>query len=514
MRLDAHAGTDSHGSCRRRGWRGATQQWSGVVGIVAAAVTATLVVSGILPVKTLGLVLPLLVLAFLKLGQEQRLYAIIITIAAPVSVPLLGKDGGTVTTFLVFFAVFTTLVDAALRRVELRFRPVEIAIYLLALVGLASFGTKSPELVFGSVRPYYIFLSGLCLFWLIVKSAPPEPDRRMSYAMRLLDGLFVVAAIQVAVGLLVYFVPPTGAAFTFFLPTQQDGLHARVTDENIRRLTTLITGPEPTGEMLAMLAPLVLCRYFDSGRAAYLWLYLAMACAEVLTATRSTNALFALASLMVIYAHSTRARASKVLTLLTVAGAGALVVVVLRPDFGDSLLTRLAGTRFEIGDAAEIGASLNRASVWAAAVEDLAGLPPFGHGFARVRSDGDSPVNFHSLYLTTLYQLGWLGAPVLWALLAMILVKLARRARRGKEPRIRAVCFCSFVALALFLVNEIKYEFNRHQPYMQFCWVLLALFYLLASEERTYRYAGSAAQLSHDDGLASRTRLIEKGDSP
>ncbi len=124
-----------------------------------------LVTGGALPPVALAGLGPLLVAAFFWLGQEQRIITVVVTIAAPISVPLLGKDGGTVTTFLIFLAVAATLVDVALRRLQLSFHYAEVAVYLLMLVGLASLVMKPPAAMLNAFRFYYIFLSGLCCFY-------------------------------------------------------------------------------------------------------------------------------------------------------------------------------------------------------------------------------------------------------------------------------------------------------------------------------------------------------------
>jgi hypothetical protein len=472
------------GRLRLQGGVRSPRRWLGplaTAGILGGASLGILVAGGVLPPAALTAFSPVLVAAFLWLGQEARIIAVVLTIATPISVPLLGKDGGTATTFLIFLAVAVTFVDVALGRLRLTFQAAEVGIYVLVLVGFASLVTKPPESLLNAFRFYYIFLSGLMLFLLVVKSAPREADERCAYVGRLVDVLIVIATSQVIIGLLVYFIPSTGGLFAFFLPSNEEELAARVTDESIRRLATLISGPEPTGEMLAVLAPLVLHKYFQGAGAVYLWTYLAMAGAEVLTATRSTSVLFALGSLAVVYAHSARIRSSRVLRLLLAAGAGGFLILLVRPDFADALLARFAGTRLATESVGELGTSLNRGTVWAEGVTRLQDLPPFGHGFARVLRDDGTVAQFHSLYLTSLYQLGWLGAPVLLALFGLTLVRLWKVARLAHEPALRSLMFCTFVALLVFLVNEVKYEFNRHPPYFHFCWVFLAVAYLIST---------------------------------
>lgn len=484
--MRAHgSGTAGVGPVLRRRHPGAVP-WISVLGttaILAVALLVILVTGGVLPVVALGAIAPLLAMAFFRLSQEQRIVALILTISVPVSVPLLGKDGGTATTFLIFFAVAVSVTDLALRRLRLSFYRAEVSVYFLVLVGLASLVTRPPAVMLNAFRFYYLFLSGLLLFLLIVKSAPKGGIGRDAYVARLLDALVVVVAGQVVIGLLVYFVPSAGAAFRFVMPRNEEELAVRVTDESIRRLTTLIAGPEPTGEMLAVLAPLVLHKYFTGTRSIYLWVFLAMGGAEILTATRSTNLLFALGALTVVYAHSARIRASKLLTLVLAVIAGGVLVLLIRPDFADALLTRFGVTHLAPGGAGEVSASLNRAAVWSEGVSRLADLPPFGHGFARVLMEDGSVVQFHSLYLTSLYQLGWIGAPVFFGLLLVILGGLWKVSKTSRGAVGRSLAFCMAVAFSIFLVNEIKYEFNRHPPYLHLCWVFIALAYLVSRGE-------------------------------
>lgn len=427
-------------------------------------------------------ILPGILFLFWRMNDKNRLALILMTLPFPLVIPFLGKDGGTVTTLLILFLAALAAFERWSGRKQLQGYKIEPLIYGLALIGAVSFITSPLGVSITSIRYFYIYLSGLLLFLMVIKH---PGSAEMKTLERFMEILVFIAALQVSIGILLYFYPQARSWFDLFLKADREFLDLRENQETVRRLRTLITGPEPTGEMLAVLAPLVLGRALANNSLRHFGYFLLFFAGEMLTATRSTILLFAAGSAVTLMYFTARVHAGRGLKFIGASVVGLAVLMAAFPGLTSGFFERSLEAKTLARTGGGLSEILNRDEVWANAERLLKQTPLTGNGFLPPSYLGETQ-NFHNLYLTLIFQLGWAGAPFYILALGAILVLLWRKRAVLDNSESRFMVAVCIVSMSLFLVNEIKYEFNRHQPYSQFCWALFAVFYLMAQRPVTH----------------------------
>lgn len=458
-----------------------------VVTISLAFALIHLILAGMIKFAIVLSLLPALTFFVLKSTHEQRIALILLSLSFPVGVPALGKDMGTITTLVILSVSFLTLLDVLLRRQSFEGTPSGKWIYLLLTCGMLTFISAPQGSFITAVRYAYIFAAALLLFLMIYKKNVALPQDAQRFVEALITGLLLIGVFQAIVGILAHQFPSTGPLFKPFFRTLEgmDGLSVRVTDTSrVRRLVTLMTGPEASGEMFVMLAPLCLYKFLEFGKKRYVLVYFVFGVAELLTATRSTILLFAVATFLTIFAHLKVAGPVRAFGLLTLLMIGGVVGIALRPQLAQGVLERFQNASVNIKSDAGFSTIMNRQDVWAAAAENMSELTPFGRGFLSATHYVGEPKNFHNLYLTILYQMGWFGAAIFFLTLLWIFMRLMIGHHQVENASVRFLIFCCLISMGLLLINEFKYEFTRREPYQQFVWAMLGLFAFIAVRVR------------------------------
>jgi len=124
---------------------------------------------------------------------------------------------------------------------------------------------------------------------------------------------------------------------------------------------------------------------------------------------------------------------------------------------------------------------LNRDLVWPIAFNLTRNtISLFGHGPVQAYVLGFPVYNFHNLYLSLLFQFGIIGSIVFVCFLGTLAKRLFTITRRLKQKRgidylLAVACLLS---LMMFVINEIKFEFNRSDSYQQFVWCIFSIYYM------------------------------------
>jgi O-antigen ligase len=133
---------------------------------------------------------------------------------------------------------------------------------------------------------------------------------------------------------------------------------------------------------------------------------------------------------------------------------------------------------------------LNRQEVWPDAWETTyKNITFFGHGPIPAHEIQLMPSqrHFHSLYMTLLFQFGIIGMPIFIYFFYILFLRLARQLsiqkRNSTEYLLIASCI---ISLCTFLINEIKFEFNRSDSYQQIVWVIFSIYFLAGNNFRKY----------------------------
>ena len=249
--------------------------------------------------------------------------------------------------------------------------------------------------------------------------------------------------------------------------------------------TPIFAGGEAFGELLLLIFPFSIYKVFRSRLAVYLPLCLLLLAGIVMTLARSAILLAALQmvlfGLMLVARRVTRTRSIAVL------GVALVAILVFSPMFAsaiDSSVSRLDVSLSAWESGSGLQTALNRSLVWPNAIEVIKDhISLFGHGPVQAYILGIGKYNFHSLYLTLLFQFGIVGTAVwlfFFVYLGTRLVSSLRRVRLRTDSAVLLVTAC-LLSLVCFLLNEIKFEFNRADSFQQYVWVVFAVFYVCSA---------------------------------
>jgi hypothetical protein len=452
-----------------------------IVVILSGLILGSLILSGHLPLAVVVLLLPLVILVLFRAGYHLRIYASLLSLNFPLALEAGSKDAGTLTTFLIFLVGFIAFTEFLLGLKKFEGSEADIFIYFLLLLGFLGF-LNAHEPLFTAFRYFYIFISSCTLFLLITKKPFVNVNDQCKYLDQLLNMFLIIGFIQSFIGILTHLIPETGVAFKIFVKGAQEGLSSSVTDDHISRLRTLMTGPEPTGEMMAVLAPLALYKYFTSLRERYLALYFVFAFTQILTATRSTAVLFVLGTGIVLYMNARTKNAVRSFQIIFVSLIAGALLLSLKVDALSGLAERFTMFQASTQNRSNFVQIMNRENVWYGAVDNIKHTGLIGHGFLPPLYYKGSRDNFHNLYMTVIYQFGWLGGAVFFVFLIWIYWRLSFGSSKIRgDVNLKFLIHCCLVSMTIFLINECKYEFVRGASYQQFIWALLAFFFFVSS---------------------------------
>ena len=200
-----------------------------------------------------------------------------------------------------------------------------------------------------------------------------------------------------------------------FLTTGQESLGEVSSEGYYARATTTFTRGEEFGELLVLLFPFGLYKLLTSRVYAYLPLTILLFAGMLYTGTRSSLLLMSLQLFLfcaILVFRRSRSRSIMIVSgfLLLLVATTSLVSLIMDTALA---LRRVCGT---LGRRGSFSALLNRDVVWSSASAVVrTTLSLFGHGPVRAHVIGYGDYNFHSLYMTWVYQFGILGTAV-WAL--------------------------------------------------------------------------------------------------
>ncbi|MHA1932083.1 MAG: O-antigen ligase family protein [Promethearchaeota archaeon] len=420
-----------------------------------------------------------IVLFFTVIKYEARIYFVLLSISFPFPIYLQGREIGTISTVLIFFIFFIAFLEYILRIETFLHFNIEKVIYFLVLSGFVSMSISSRGLLIPSIKNYLIFVSGLLLFLLIIKTKLDSEKEVKNFIEGFIDIILLLNVIQIIISFFVMIIPRVDI-FLRTISLREITLLDFASKGGMNRFRNLLGGPEPTGEMLALLAPLVLYKYLTHSKRIYLLTFFIFAIGEILTATRSTIVLFVFGTIATLFLFSKKETLLKSIKVFIGACFILLLILVIWPDIFSLSLDRFSILQSSIERGEEFTSVLNRKFVWDNALSYLKDLKPFGHGFLPQFYTGMKR-QFHSLYLTVIYQMGWIGASMFFLVLLWIYFKLYRRQLVEKDSQLKLLLTCCWISMTLFLINEIKYEFIRRAPYFQLYWALFGFYFFIAS---------------------------------
>lgn len=414
-----------------------------------------------------------------RLFSARRLLLLIGLCFFPVLVSVAGRDAFSTATFLILLTALFYLWRMVLCFREEPWPP--LLGWALPLLAIALGGTlAAPRSHWGlEMRHLLNLAAGLALLLMLVQAPKFTEIPAAKLARAVLIWVLILTVFQVLLGLAAFYLPHTADWFRLFLNRTQEELSISANQYNdIVRLQTLVLSAEALGELLAMLMPLAL--YFAlTGRSRW-WLAVGALWIGLFYANTRSGLLlagFATAIIVPIWLPRMRLRDGFMFCVLAPLAAG--LFLAWKPEVGRAVLIHLDQAWQIAQEGGHWIEVVNREDVWPDSWHTvLHFMNLFGNGPAPAIGLGRAEFQMHSLYMTLLYQYGWVGA--LWYL-CLFPALFFRLMRPGRDRAFRLICALS---LSLFLINEIKYEFNRHDSYQQIIWALLAAFWLAGQPEK------------------------------
>ncbi len=411
----------------------------------------------------------------MKLSLNKLIYLTITAVFFPVYIHFQGKDA-TTTGSLAIICLFLIYCFATLFEKSWGFRFL-LLIVVLTFIGIISSSFLPPDLTMKSIRHLGAFVCSMLLFFVVVNyyigiDGPEQND----CINRLISFVLLMGAIQIIIGIILYFYPPIGKPLAVFAPRNVDVLVT--VDAGAKRLQSIMTGWEEIGEFIAVLSPLLFYQVVRTGRKFIPLFFLALYfIGVILSATRSAILLFILASLVFIIWNRETIRLHKLLLGSYISGICLSILIFIFPpalNYLDSAMARF-GVFSEIYTKTDsLMKAIDREGAWNYGLHIVSNnLNLFGNSMV-------TPGNFHCLYLTLIYDLGIIGGALIFGFFAYLLIKLFQAARNTVDPDTKCLVSACIISLSVFLINEFKYEFNRDFSYQEIIWLIFAIFWLVS----------------------------------
>lgn len=407
----------------------------------------------------------------MRLNNVGRIYSMLFILLLPVPNSLFGHDIMLFIVIWVFLIIFISMIEKFNRRSRSISDGIEKLIYLLSFLTLFTLFSSAGESNFLlGVRQYLIFLIGIGMFLYLVKAPIDNYIEESKMLEIIMDLTLLLTFLNI---ITVFFVSrfPVLGSFLQNISSSQDDISFSSLTDGVSRLRFFMAGPEGTGELLAVLSPLAIYKYLTKNKIIYVIVYAVFFMANILTATRSTILLFIMGSLVTCL-FCWKWQAVNVVKLGFSLSVLMLIFILIKPDFIEGALHRFSLVKTNVKEFADISYVLNREIVWREGLAGLRNAGFLGQGFIPPDHSGEIKVNFHNLYLTRIYQIGWIGALIFFIIWVLIYLRLWRMQTRQIDRQKIFLLRCFMVALTILLVNEMKYEFTRY-PRFEYLYLFL-----------------------------------------
>ena len=414
-------------------------------------------------------------------GMTKFINATIILLFFPIYLGIGNAHIATTGTVAIYCIFFLFLVNrlVILHKSIGDFRFMILLCLLISIATISAFSVSSSFLV-KSLRSHIDFVASLLFFFVIVNHnltlRLEEREKWVEFALGL---LIIMVAIQIIIGIILYFLPFVGSWLTIFYPPYVDVVETRVTDSGIKRLSSIIIRQESMGEAVATLLPILLYMLAKTRKFIYQIALLLFICGVIMSATRSAIILFSFIFVLYMLHQRTFFEIPHWFYFSLIGTFSAILILNFFPSILDQVIHRFSAFL----DIYEKGGSLtqviNRKQKWDIAVNaTMSNLSLMGNGMVSIIGGGKT-MNFHNLYLTVLHQMGIVGFLVFFGFIASLLKRIYKSFRRALDNEDRMLAYSALLSLVILMVNSFKYEFNRQSSYQEYVWVLFAIYYLI-----------------------------------
>ncbi len=408
--------------------------------------------------------------------MNRLIVCVLSVVFFPIIISFGGRDAITTGGCSILLLFFLFVVQGLLVRRTYRYIVFTISLIIISLV--SAFAVPN-NFLGPSLRSAVQFITSLMIFFVVFNYYDLYPnEERLLFIEKLISLIIFLFALQIIIGAILYFYPLFGKALSIFTARNQDIMVTSFAS-GAKRLECIIAGGEEIGEGIAVMFPLVLYKYLSKRDFINIVVIFIFIGGAILAATRSSIILILIGTLVFgIYNRKSFNLPFYVLWVyLSIVVIG--VWLLYFPSIFDPILNRFGDFFNRYEKSGSLVNAINREGVWYYAQQSvLPNISLFGNGMVSIVGNGIR--HFHNLYLTILHQLGLVGFVVLVGFFFRLPFKLHMKLKTISDLQLRALVHSCMLSMSIFLINEIKFEFNRDASYQQIVWILFAIFALVA----------------------------------
>lgn len=452
--------------------------------IVLSFLTAGIIFYGSGKVIAAFCLLPVLTIFYLSAPPFAKIVIPMVMITFPITLQVLGKDAFSTGTVAIFITLAWALTKYKFSKTLACDKNFFWLLFLLSITALIGMATKTPGAYWGpAIRHYVNFVSSVAFFFLIVHAQyiAGIANSKKEYIEKLISALLLITVAHVFLSLLIFNFPWIEKYFFIFLHRTQTHLGNHIIDDVYVRATSVFTGGEEFGELLVLLFPFALYKLFVYRKKIYWFVIGSLLLGMVISGTRSAFVLIVFQTLAFIYILVPAKYNSRKI-IITVGFAIAFILMLpVFMRYSPILMDRVQIALDELGQKNDIITIVNRSVVWPMAWNlTVKTISLFGHGPIQAVALGFPVKNFHNLYMSSIFQFGVIGSILFFMFFFILAKRLFFVAKKNKEESgsLYLLTLTCLLSLSCFLINEIKFEFNRSDSYQQFVWIFFGIFYL------------------------------------
>jgi len=406
-------------------------------------------------------------------------------ITFPITAEVMGKEPVSSGTLVIFMTYIWSLSQLKIIDTIRRDRQIFFLLGILSLIPLIGITLEISSHFLGhALRLYINFLSSIMAFFIIIHIFNSKEIRNHKdlYLEKLISVLLFITVTHIFFTLIIFNFPGVVKYFHIFLVNNQETLGARELQGGLyTRGVNIFTGGEEFGELFVLLFPFALYKALTVRNKLYFAVLMFFILGVFLAGTRSS--FFIIGCQVVVYflaAFLSKEYKFKSIRMIIWIIFILFFTFPLYIMYFEILLVRIYGFFDLYANNSDIISLMNRQSVWPEALKiTIATISVFGHGTINAYSLGYTKGNFHSLYLTLLWQFGIIGTMLFLAFFTILCKRLIYKINNKKTETFNYfLSIASLISLLGFLLNEVKFEFNRMDSYQQFVWIIFAVFYL------------------------------------
>lgn len=420
---------------------------------------------------------PLLFLLYEVLTLKRSIYLLTVLIFFPVYLQFLGRDAiDTASLAISVLFCFHILRKIVNKQLLLANKSFLFVFSILLFCGIVStMNVLDPIFLGKSFRALVFLTASILLFLLIMQIDFKDEIDKTKFIHNIMELIIVLMAIQIFIGTLIYYIPDTGRLFKIFLTREKTGIEFEAI-KNVVRFRSIILNPEITGEIVAVLMPFGLYSLFNENKKRYIFYIVVLTLGLIFSVTRSGLILY-FASILLYFIYFNVGFAKKFKLLLIILSIASFFIFLF-PSLLDPFFIRLKETSRLMQEGADFTRIINRHSTFTGGLSYLGSTLSFlGNGLVSPSVYRVFELHFHNLFFTIIFQYGILGAIFYFYFFIKIFIKLFKTSFK-ETSEYRYLYMSLFFSYCIFIINEMKFEFNREAPYHLLCWLLFSLYFL------------------------------------